>query len=145
MPINRRLWAGLIPGALFASAVIGLLLAPRAYHSNSIYWLSVFWFAVVGGVFLANPNRASRWPRIASSGVTFFVAVLVLRGSTFPVGNVILWGIIGLFVGFGIRMGSFLWLETKWMWCSYCQRDYWHMKRAGVWECQRSTHALIHG
>jgi len=145
LPHNRRLWAGLIPAGLFTGALVGALIAPRAYLGNSVYWLSVFWFAVVGGVLLGNPNRASRVPRWTSIGLSFFVAVLALQPASVPQSSVILYGVIGLFVGFGLRMASFLYLETKWMWCDYCKRDYWHMKRAGVWECQRSTHAIIHG
>ena len=149
LPHNRRVWAGLIPTGLFASALVGALIAPRAYLGSSVYWLSVFWFAVVGGVLLGNPNRASRVPRWTSIGLTFFLAVLALQPRYIPQSSVILYGLIGLFVGFGLRMASFLYLETKWIGviigCDYCKRDYWHMKRLGVWECQRATHSVIHG
>jgi len=56
----------------------------------------------------------------------------------------ILYGLIGLFIGFGIRISSFLYFETKWMYCDTCKRDYWHMKRNGVWECQKASHSFLH-
>ena len=145
LPRNRRLWAGLIPLCLFGAALVGGLITPRAYFGNSIYWLSVFWFSVVGAILIGNTNRTSRVPRFASIGLTLLIAFLVLQPPTAQWASMILYGFVGIFIGFGVRIGSFLYVETKWMYCDYCKRDYWHMKRNGVWECQRATHSVLHG
>jgi hypothetical protein len=121
------------------------LITPRGYFGNSVYWLSVLWFGVVGAVLLGNTSRVSKVPRITSVALTLFVAILALQPSTVHEANVILYGLIGIFIGFGVRMGSFLYFETKWMYCDYCKMEYWHMKRNGTWECQRGTHNLVHG
>jgi hypothetical protein len=145
LPRNRRLWAGLIPLGFFAGALVGVLITPRSFFNNPLYWLSVLWFGVVGGVLLGTTSRTSRIPRITSMGLSFFIVVVVLAERTQPVATMILYGLIGLFVGFGARIASFLYFETKWMYCDVCKRDYWHMRRNGVWECQRATHSFVHG
>lgn len=77
--------------------------------------------------------------------LSFFVVILAIAAKTRPEVTTILYGLIGLFIGFGVRIASYLYFETKWMYCEACKRDYWHMKRNGVWECQRATHTYLHG
>ncbi len=143
MPRNRRVWAGLIPLSLFASALAGVLITPRNFLGDSLYWLGVLWFGFVGAVLLGNTSRVSRIPRYTSVTLSFAVAFLVLGARTYPEAGVILYGLIGLFIGFGVRISSFLYFETKWMYCDTCKRDYWHMKRNGVWECQKASHSFL--
>jgi hypothetical protein len=135
----------LIPAGFFVGALVGVLITPRGFLGDSLYWLSVLWFGVVGGVLMGTTSRTSKIPRITSMGLSFFIVAVVLAEKTQPVATIILYGIVGLFVGFGIRIASFLYFETRWMWCDACGRDYWHMKRNGVWECQRATHSFVHG
>src|SRR5712692_3921827 len=141
LPINRRAWARLIPLGLFAGAIVGIAITPRSFLTNSVYWIAVFWFGVVGAVLLGNTSTISKIPRYTSISLSFLVAFLVLGSRTYPVASMILYGLIGLFIGFGVRIGSFLYFETKWSYCDLCRRDYWHMRRNGVWECQRAIHS----
>src|SRR2546428_1317588 len=116
---------------LFASAVTGLAITPRSFLTNSVYWLAVFWFGVVGAVLLGNTNTVSKVPRYTSIALSFLAAFLVIGSRTYPGANMILYGLIGLFIGFGVRIASFLYFETKWTYCDLCRRNYWHMKRNG--------------
>jgi len=120
------------------------VITPRSFFSDSLYWLSVLWFGVVGAVLLGNTNTVSRIPRYTSIGLSFFVAFLALYSRTYPEATTILYGMVGIFVGFGTRLFYFLYIETKWMYCDTCKRDYWHMKRNGVWECQKVSHSFLH-
>jgi hypothetical protein len=140
LALNRRAWAGLIPLGLFASAFVGIAITPRGFLANSVYWLAVLWFGVVGAVLLGNTSTVSKIPRYTSISLSFLVAFLILGSRTYPEASMILYGLIGLFIGFGVRIASFLYFETKWSYCDLCRRDYWHMKRNGVWECQRAIH-----
>jgi hypothetical protein len=141
---NRRLWASLIPIGLFAGALGGAAITPVGFFKDPIYWTAVLWFGVVGGVLLGNTSRVSKIPRYTSVTLSFFVAFLVLASRMYPEAGTILYGLVGLFIGFGVRISSFLYFETKWMYCDVCKRDYWHMKHNGVWECQRAVHSYIH-
>ncbi len=142
MPINRRRWAGLIPVSLFASALAGVAITPRDFLGHSVYWLGVFWFGVVGAVLLGNTSTVSKIPRYTSITLSFVAAFLVLESRTYPEASMLLYGLVGLFVGFGVRISYFLYFETKWLYCKACGRDYWHMKKDGVWECQRAVHTF---
>ncbi len=143
LPRNRRLWAGLIPAAFFSGALVGALITPRSFFGDSVYWLSVLWFGVVGAVLLGSSSRTSRIPRYTSMALSFFVVLVAIAAKTRPEVNMILYGLVGLFIGFGVRIASFLVFETRWVYCETCKRDYWHMQRNGVWVCQRATHAYL--
>ena len=145
--VSNRLKAGILPPLLFLIPIsLILFTSVREVAGNALFWLSFVSFTLVGA-FLFLPEEPIPGQRRRKSILGFFslfvVLLLIQLFSHWYSGiGVLTFGYTGLPAGVGVRVLYYLVFQSRWDYCSKCEKYAWIIKRRGKWYCNLKGHVI---
>lgn len=145
---SNRLKAGILPLVLF-SVPISLILFTGARDGigNLYFWIGFAFFAFVG-TFLFLPEdripgkRKRKNGRVGYLSLAAIMFVLIILNRWYPEALFLGVGAIGFSAGLGLRVSYYLLFQSRWSYCTKCEKKVWIVKSNGKWYCNRKGHLV---
>jgi len=145
--VSNRLKAGILPPILFLIPISLILFSSISeVVGNPFFWLSFASFALIGA-FLFLPEEYIPGQRRKKNTLGFFSLFIVLLifqlfSRWYPDIGILTLGYAGLPAGVGARVLYYLLFQSRWNYCSKCEKYSWIIKRRGKWYCNLKGHVI---